>query len=281
MNLISSALLLIAEFVKRHPGTVFVFVGVVGEGIEICAKFIFRFRSSKFDRILDLIGGVFWIVLVIGLTIEFKEAAKNDNDVALLEAQNLVLRSNVAVLESKMQPQNQPWLNTLAFVTIKVRGRNSVEVPPSGGPRVASVVLCPSKLAATVGASDGFPSLDSEKFERGIIIFTQENARVYSMRFQPGTFGDGFLKNNKKAGELDAVNFLSIWLKFLPLDADILGGEALVIVNDNIIKEFKILPQKAFAPLILTNTPDYRDAYRIISTFGTNELPTNPGPEVR
>jgi hypothetical protein len=52
-------------------GFVFVWVGVAGEGIEI---FIKLFRPKLYERkklCLDVIGAVFWIVLVMALAVEF------------------------------------------------------------------------------------------------------------------------------------------------------------------------------------------------------------------
>jgi hypothetical protein len=74
---------------------VLVFVGVVGEGVEICVKFLYEHRSVKFDRILEVVGAFFWIVLVIGLMIEFREAAKSD-----IEAANTKERAAVAENEA-------------------------------------------------------------------------------------------------------------------------------------------------------------------------------------
>ena len=209
-----------------------------------------------------------------------KEAAKGNERAELLASNNLVLRSNVVELERKTLPANQPWLNTWAVVNIKVKGTNRVEVPPWGGPRVAMLLLCGSQLQATVGVSDGFPTLDAKTFEHAFAIIPPEDARWYSMlfRIEAAPFS---AKTSKVAGELEAVNFLSVWLKFVPLDAEILSGDATVIVNDTIRKPFTIPPQKAFKPLILTNDPSYLDAFRVIAVFGTNELPVNPGPEVR
>ena len=81
---------------------------------------------------------------------------------------------------------------------------------------------------------------------------------------------------------MDDINALSIHLKFIPLDAEIIGGSAKVIINSSIRKDFNIPPQKAFEPLImLTNSPGYRDSFNIIAIFGTNDLPVNRGPQRR
>ena len=78
-------MLLVSEFVAKHFGAVLVFIGVVGEGVEIVLKFICENPSRTFARRLEFIGGIFWIVLVVGLWMEFSEAAKSDVEVAQAE----------------------------------------------------------------------------------------------------------------------------------------------------------------------------------------------------
>jgi|SRR5580765_2490256 len=121
MSLISSVSLFVWEFVKRHPGIVLVLVGVAGE-------ITLEWKSAKGK--LAWLKKSFWVLLVLGLAIEFGEAAKSDKDVAIiskqsgdaieragkanqfaaesnerskqLEATNLVLRSNLTALEMKV-----------------------------------------------------------------------------------------------------------------------------------------------------------------------------------
>lgn len=47
-----------------------VFVGVAGEGLEIVAKLYFREWFKKYEFKLDIIAGVCWIVLCIGVAVE-------------------------------------------------------------------------------------------------------------------------------------------------------------------------------------------------------------------
>src|SRR5437867_3871593 len=66
------------EFVARHPGLVLVLIGVIGEVIfdwkEMEGKSAWGKRISA-------------ILLVVGLAIEFIEAAKSDREVAILTRQ--------------------------------------------------------------------------------------------------------------------------------------------------------------------------------------------------
>lgn len=99
MIVASSVLSLSWEFIKRHPGIVLVLIGVVGEVIcdwkEMAKRLVWAKRLSA-------------IVLIVGLAIEFGEAAKSDNEVAntnlhtrLIESNNLSLQVTVEELRSK------------------------------------------------------------------------------------------------------------------------------------------------------------------------------------
>src|ERR1035437_2731673 len=99
MTIASSVLPVCWEFIRRHPGIVLVLMGVVGEVIcdwkEMKERLVWAKRLSA-------------IVLIMGLAIEFFEAAKSDNEVAntnlhtgLIESNNLVLQVTVEELRSK------------------------------------------------------------------------------------------------------------------------------------------------------------------------------------
>jgi len=88
------------EFLTRHPGILLVLIGVAGEIVCDWKKEGFR----------DKLKTVFAVLLVLGLAIEILEAAKSDKEVAdtkkltaLVESNNLVLRSNVLALEIKLK----------------------------------------------------------------------------------------------------------------------------------------------------------------------------------
>jgi len=53
-------------------GTVMVIIGVAGEGIEILVKWKRKEWYHKNESKIDLIGGVFWMLVVAGLAIEFR-----------------------------------------------------------------------------------------------------------------------------------------------------------------------------------------------------------------
>jgi hypothetical protein len=107
-----------------------VFIGVVGEGAEIIAKLYFKKSFKKYEHSWDIFSGICWLILVVGLAIEFKgthnvtliadsENARLTNEAALArreagqaneraantESNNLVLQSNVDELEIRLRKQ--------------------------------------------------------------------------------------------------------------------------------------------------------------------------------
>jgi hypothetical protein len=106
--MILAVLLFGSGFVTRHPGAVLVFVGVVGEVIDIAAKLYFKHKTPKFDRLLERVAAICWIILVIGLWKEFSEASKSDievarltNQAAQLVASNLQFAATIEGLRKK------------------------------------------------------------------------------------------------------------------------------------------------------------------------------------
>ena len=176
-----------------------------------------------------------------------------------------------------LQPRNRPIYDISAFVSFKVRGKAHIDVPHWGASPIGYVSLCQSPFLASHGV--GFlPLLESEKYELSYNI-PDEDTRIYSMRLQMEPGSDSFFKYLSNANAMDDIAALWVSVKFLPFDAEILGGSATVVVNNSIKREFTIPPQTAFEPLFLTNNPSYRDAFNIIAVFGTNEMPINRGPQ--
>ena len=110
MNLVFSllhALLLLLYaclgFMGRHPGLLLVLIGVAGEIICDWREMVGHLARVK---------RIFAILLILGLVVEFIEAAKSDKEVAELKRQtalvassNLMLKTNVLALELKLQPR--------------------------------------------------------------------------------------------------------------------------------------------------------------------------------
>jgi hypothetical protein len=145
-------------------GFIFVWVGVAGEGVEI---FIKLFRRKLYERkkfCLDVIGAAFWVVLVVALAVEFlgnakamriadsinsqldaeagqarKDAGAAIERAAMVESNNLVLRSNVLELQitleqitnavAKLQPRRLTW-DQMDWLTIFLNGRDKSKDEP-------------------------------------------------------------------------------------------------------------------------------------------------------
>jgi hypothetical protein len=123
MCLMSTVSMFVLEFSRRHPGILLVTIGVAGEALEIFCKLYDKMfdkkRSKKFEIFLESWGAFFWVVLIAGLILEMGEAGKIDTHLgeaereagqaieraAITESNNLVLRSNVVVLEKQLQPR--------------------------------------------------------------------------------------------------------------------------------------------------------------------------------
>jgi hypothetical protein len=110
MCFISSWLSIGWEFAKRHPAIALVLLGVLGEGIEVFSELWFEQWFEKHKRGLKGFGAFCWCVVMVGLACEVPDAFKTDKEAAdarsfaaTTESNNLVLRSNVAVLEAAVQ----------------------------------------------------------------------------------------------------------------------------------------------------------------------------------
>jgi hypothetical protein len=128
MILATSSLFVCLEFIGRHPGLLLVLIGVVGE--IACDWKEMEGRLARAKRISA-------ILLVVGLMMEFWEAAKSDNEVAdtkertaLVESNNLVLRSNVVALEIKLQPRTitHKQIEDFIFLTEKITNKIPITV---------------------------------------------------------------------------------------------------------------------------------------------------------
>ena len=93
-------------------GTVFVIIGVAGEGVEILVKFFepclkrtqkWRHFFHKADPWINMIGGLFWIMVVLGLWAEFKG---NHLAKVILDKENVELHARAANLETNAAALN-------------------------------------------------------------------------------------------------------------------------------------------------------------------------------
>src|ERR1035438_8162923 len=93
MILAVSSFFVCGEFVTRHPGLVLVLLGVAGE--VFCDWKEMEGRLARAKRLSA-------ILLVIGLMMEFWEAAKSDLDVARLNQEAAAARLETTELKQQM-----------------------------------------------------------------------------------------------------------------------------------------------------------------------------------
>jgi hypothetical protein len=94
----------LSEFAKQHPGILLVIIGVLGEGLEIFFKLrdkiIEKKRSKKFEVFLECWGAFFWILLIVGLVLEMREAGKTDDQLSANETKASMANERAANLEN-------------------------------------------------------------------------------------------------------------------------------------------------------------------------------------
>src|SRR3989442_502968 len=216
------------------------FFAVVGGVVVFCGLWIEkkhskeRYLSAHDFRSSKLKAERGWKLLMIGIFIEIVVAgvfaAKDGWEIRQIKEN-----------ESKNNPLNLPISDISAFVEIKVRGSNHVEVPHSGSSRKATLMLSKSALEASLGGGIG-GFLSSYELEQSVEIFRPSDARIYSMRFLLDPVSGAFHKTLGTARDLLEINFLSRAIKPLPLDAEILGGKAKIIINPKVTRDFAIPP---------------------------------------
>lgn len=153
----------------------------------------------------------------------------------------------------KLNPINRPISEISAIVSFRVKEDKPSEIPNWGMPRVALIMLCESNWCTNTnipGFHSGgiLASLEADKFDRYFDGKTLE----YILHFHLGGVGQLLMikHGNTRSIEwgLEHVNFMDIETKFLPHDAEILGGSGVLTINSSHQKWFDILPQKDLDP---------------------------------
>jgi hypothetical protein len=238
MILAASSLFVCLEFVGRHPGLLLVLIGVIGE--IICDwKEMGTGRLARAKRISA-------VLLVVGLMMEFWEAAKSDNELAdtkertaLVESNNLVLRSNVAALElqvmeaktniASIDPRNAniSEISAIVFFTKMGMDLNELTNLPSG--RASQLSLWKDERMGTV--LDALTAANGDVSEYNpIFAFGKRDRRIYRMQFHFLNFqlAQGIEHPVKM---LDDVHLVHIDLNFLPRDSEIGGASVELIIK--------------------------------------------------
>jgi len=196
-----------------------------------------------------------WLLLMCGIRLELIAGAA-------LAIFGIVEYVKTADEIAKNDPLNRPISEISAIVDFKVKEDNPSETPNWGMPRVAGLILCETNLVLG-NVFQGFSQLsplESDKFDRYFDGKTLE----YVLQFHLEGVGAIFMRNNTKTAEwaLENVRFLDITTKFLPHDAEVLGGSVVLTINSGPQKWFLIPAQKDLDP----NSGKFGYGYQVIAS---------------
>ena len=173
-----------------------------------------------------------WWMLMFGILIEVADAGWTAHEISLTTANF-----------NRIDPANLPVLNMNAFVKLRVKGNlfpdltkwDSIPISTNWGSKSATATLSgniPSMISDDFGIGTGFP--DSREY---FLNFHMESvSAAMALPMQPA------LKS------FSAANSISIDVRFLPPQSDIIDGYAFVVVNNSLWKLFRIYPQKSPQP---------------------------------
>jgi hypothetical protein len=232
------------SFAWEHPGIALVFIGVAGEGTDIFVKIFFKKWSEKHHLAVELIGFVFWAMVVLGLGMEMGEAAKSDNKIFALQHG---LEENTTNI-NRIDPLNLPILDITAYAKLRINGKDFPDLSSWGGKR-ATLMLCEEP------ARSSFPLLESDDF---IPEGNFPDWREYFLKFHLDTFSaTTALPMKNLAKSIMSENLVSIDAGFLPPKSEILDGYVLVSANNSTWQLFHIYPQTNSAPYPSSQIPKY------------------------
>lgn len=189
--------------------------------------------------------------IILEIVIGFAVAAKDEHDI-----------KQAKITADKNNPLNQPVSDISAIIKVRLAGTNFIESPLWGSSWVATLTLCDLKDMISgkviMGVSDiGLMEAgvnDISRIDYSGQIQPSEEDHGYVFRFNSDPQYGGlvpFLPVLKTTPQIvkyitDNVRFLVIDAKFIPHNAELLGGEAEILINGNVRLDFDILPQKAY-----------------------------------
>jgi hypothetical protein len=209
-------------------------------------------KTGEFALIVGLAGEVACLPFALLESAALnKEAADARLEVARLEAQILQTSSNVV----RIDPTNADISDISAFAHLCVKGRSfSDDVPHWGARWVARMMLCENDLSGS-----RFDILVADNFTTSIDALGDD--RLYKIRFYAENINEasGF---KTPVRDIDGVKLLRMDVKFLTNKSEVFNGAVELIVNNNIRKQFQILPKTNTDPLV--GTPGF--PYTIVAT---------------
>jgi hypothetical protein len=193
-------------------------------------KFRRRHRKSHAGEFW-VMSGVFIeiIVAVVFVTMDVVDKHKFSEDV------------------NRIDPTNLPVLNINAFVKLRVKGKDfpdltqweSIPLSTNWGSKKTTLTLCGN---APNSVLPSIPSMIADDFGIGTGF---SDFREYFLNFRMESVSAAMnLPLQSASKSLGAAQFISIDVKFLPPQSEVLDGYAFVVVNNSLWKLFRIHPQK-------------------------------------
>jgi hypothetical protein len=232
-------------------GGIFVLVGLLLEK----GKEKERFSSIKDFRLQKAKAEWGSWILIFGIVIEIGTGAA----LTWMEVSESIDAANRM---AQIDPINRPISEISAIVDFKVKEDKPSETAHWGAASVAGILLCETNLMAGnefVGFSQiGF--LNAPSFDR----YFDGTKLEYVLHFHFDEFSTLFAhgRNRSVKWALENIRFLDITTKFLPHDAEILEGSAVVIINSGSEIWFDIPKQKDLQP----TSGSYGYGYQIIAS---------------
>ena len=237
-------------FSKSHPPIVLVLIGVAGEGAEILLNFFAKQFHDANKRGLEIVEAFCWILVVIGLAWEIPEASKADRDAAIARLETVKLEQEMASTSTnvvRLDPLNQTVSDVAADAYVVFKGTNFDELPISNLFHVGWLGLHDSETNLAVSYLGVFARLIAENF--GKILDNGHPA--YYIHFHPEESIRAFFENVQQpmltaTQVCEQAKVMTVFLGFIPNNAEVLSGNAKILINGRISKRFEILPQKSF-----------------------------------
>jgi len=211
-----------------------------------------------------------WI-LIVGIVIEIGTGAA----LTWIEVgENIDAANRMAQLD----PIKRPVSDISAIVDFRVKADKPLETPNWGMPTVAGIFLCESNWCVNTNIPGFFAGtqlqpLVADKFDRYFDGTTLEYVLQFHIEGMGAILNQRFSSTKKVEWAMEYARFMVITTKFLPHDAEILGGSAVLTINSGPQKQFVIQPQKDLDP----NSGKYGYGYQVIcSTPIATNIVTTP-----